>query len=366
MIRRSLVVALLLFASLCATAGPARAQTPVPSPSPSPSPTYGPSLPTYGPVVPTTTATPTSPDDGGDNPGFFDVAGRVRKAINDWFYDLVSSALSPMLDLLGRSVLASPDLAGPGRTRELWGSSLAIADATFVIFVLVGGVIVMGHETVQSRYALKDIAPRLVFGFLAANMSLVIAGQGIGLANGLSRAFLGQGADPEAATAGMKRLALAPLDKGGIFIVLLGLVVAVMAVVLVGTYVLRVCALVVLVGAAPLCLIAHALPQTEGLAQLWWRGFGACLGIQIAQSLVLVTAIRVFFDTDSRAAVGLHGGNVMDLVVVGCLLYVMVRIPGWIGRMVVSGRRGGVMATVRNVAMTTYAVRTGLRVGGRR
>lgn len=358
---RGVAVVFVLAALLVGVVAPAaaqsaqRAQTSTEAPPSTSAP-----LPTYGPT-PTTapTATEASPNKE-DEPGFFDVAGRARKAINDWFYDLVSSALSPMLDLLGRSVLVSPDLTGPGRTRELWGTSLGIANAAFVILVLVGGAIVMGHETVQSRYALKDIAPRLVFGFLAANMSLVVAGQCIGLANSLSRAFLGERADPEAATAGMKRLALAPLESGGIFIVLLGLVVAVLAVVLVGTYVFRVCTLVVLISAAPLFLATHALPQTEGLARLWWRAFGGCLGIQVAQSLVLVTALRVLFDTDNRAAVGLHGGNVMDLVVVGCLLYVMVRIPSWIGRMVMSGGRG-VVATVRNVVVTTSIVRSAAR-----
>ena len=73
----------------------------------------------------TTTTTASSPGSGGvgsgqdDDPGFFDVGGRVQKAINDWFRDLVASALTPALDLLGRTVLATPDVTGPGRVRDL-------------------------------------------------------------------------------------------------------------------------------------------------------------------------------------------------------------------------------------------------------
>jgi hypothetical protein len=41
--------------------------------------------------------------------------------------------------------------------------------------------------------------------------------------------------------------------------------------------VVRVALLILLVAAAPLALICHALPQTEGLARLWWRATAACL-----------------------------------------------------------------------------------------
>jgi hypothetical protein len=56
-------------------------------------------------------------------PGLFDVAGRVREAINSWVRDLVARAITPAVDLAARSVLATwgcPDfsegrLSGAGR-----------------------------------------------------------------------------------------------------------------------------------------------------------------------------------------------------------------------------------------------------------
>ena len=75
---------------------------------------------------------------------------------------------------------------------------------------------------------------------------------------------------------------------------LLGGVVAVLAIVLLATYVVRLALVILLVVAAPICLVCHALPQTEGLAKLWWRAFAGTLAIQVAQSLVLITALRVF------------------------------------------------------------------------
>jgi len=103
----------------------------------------------------------------------------------------------------------------------------------------------------------------------------------------------------------MRQLVLAPLATGGIFLILLGLVVAVLAVVLLAIYVVRVALLVLLVAAAPLALVCHALPQTEGLARLWWRATIACFAAQIGQSLVLVAALRVFFVSGGNATLGL-------------------------------------------------------------
>jgi hypothetical protein len=286
-------------------------------------------------------ATPVpSQDPGQDAPGFFDFSGRVRLAINDWFRDLVLSALDPALEFLGRTVLATPDVSEQGRVRELWGISAGIANGFFVILVIVAGAIVMGYETVQSSYSVKEMAPRVVLGILAANASLLIAGVAIDLANAFSRAFLAQGIGPASATGTMRVLVLTAIAGGGTFLVLIALAVAVLVLLLVAVWVIRVCLVVVLVAGAPLALACHALPQTEGAAQLWWRALVACLGIQVAQSLVLITALHVFFDPEGRAALGLSmGGSLVDLVVVACLLWVMLKIPTWAARAVFGRRR---------------------------
>uniref|UniRef100_A0AAU2UYU0 Uncharacterized protein n=1 Tax=Streptomyces sp. NBC_00003 TaxID=2903608 RepID=A0AAU2UYU0_9ACTN len=41
-----------------------------------------------------------------------------------------------------------------------------------MLFVTAGGITVMAHETLQSRYALKQIAPRLLISIIAAATSL--------------------------------------------------------------------------------------------------------------------------------------------------------------------------------------------------
>lgn len=337
------------------TAAPAPAFTPGPAgvPLPAPSPPAGTIMPGATP-----SGLPAAPNVE-EVPGFFDIGGRVRKGISDWFAELVASALNPALDLLGRSVLATPDVTGPGRVRELWTVSAGLANTAFVLYVLAGGVIVMSHETLQTRYAAKQIAPRLVIGMIAANTSLALAGPAIGLANALSAALLGDGVDPAQATATMKAVVLATIDSGGIFFVLIGLVLAVLAVVLGACWIIRIALVVLLVAGAPILLACHALPQTEGLAKLWWRALAACLGVQAAQSLVLVAAVRIFFAADGRAGLGLTSGGLVDLLVIACLLYVLLRIPIWAGRMVFTSHGSSLVRTVKYY-LTARVVRAGL------
>src|SRR5580693_4339503 len=93
-----------------------------------------------------------------------------------------------------RSATRSPPGSRPGAipaVHSMWATSLAIADSAYVLLVLIGGVIVMGHETLQTSYSAKEIAPRLVTGFLAANLSLVLISRATTIANALSAALAG-------------------------------------------------------------------------------------------------------------------------------------------------------------------------------
>jgi hypothetical protein len=86
-------------------------------------------------------------------------------------------------------------------------------------------------------------------------------------------------------------------------------------------------------------LIAHALPQTEGLARLWWRGMTAALGVQVAQAFLLATAVRIFFSSEGHSALGLSvTGSLIDLLVALCLLWLLVKVPFWAKELAFSHR----------------------------
>ncbi len=349
------------------TAAPAATITP-PSPPPTPAPpgqapggVPGPTPIQVGP--PGLGGGPSAPapgsggtvDGGGQNsPGLFDITGHITAAIDSWFRDVVTSALNPVLDVLGHTLLATPDVTAQSRVGQLWRATAGIADATLVLFVLAGGAVVMSHETLQTRYAAKDILPRVVVAAVAVNASLSLAGIVIGTADALSAALLGQGVGPAQAAVVLRQLVLGSLADGGIFLVLLGGVVAVLALVLLATYVIRLALTVLLVIAAPLALVCHALPQTEGLARLWWRAFVGVLAIQVAQSVVLIAALRVFLASGGPASLGISSsGGLVDLLVSACLCWVLVKIPSWVSRQVFAGghRGGGTTRIVRDLVV---------------
>lgn len=83
----------------------------------------------------TTTPTTPAPGSGGSvsggtqpSPGLFDITGHIEAAIDDWFRDLVTAALDPILTLLGHTLLATPNVTAQSRVGQLWQMTEGIAD----------------------------------------------------------------------------------------------------------------------------------------------------------------------------------------------------------------------------------------------
>ncbi len=375
-------VAAFALVGLVAMPGRAGAAPPQPTPptttttatQPSPAGRSAPPTTTPGLAPPTPSTTTTTPSSGG-GPSFnplrllplANIPGLVGQAINEWFAALLVAALNPTLDLLGRTLLATPDVTAPGsRIRELWWATAAIANSGFVLLVLAGGILVMTHETLQAKYSAKEILPRLAVAFVAANTSLLLSGWAIRLANAISQAVLGAGVDPQRVAQTLSPLRLLPPQQRDVFQLLVGLVIAGLALGLLLACIARAALVALLVAAAPLALSLHALPHTDGLARLWWRALGACLGVQVAQSLVLVAALRVFFDADRAQVLGIGTGRLADLLVSGGLLWLLLRIPGWARRAVFGPRTGGLGRLVRGYAVYLVAGRFLRRLPRRR
>lgn len=316
---------------------------------------------------------PANPNGSADGAGsgsvaWYDIPGQIEQAIDTWFGDLVKSALTPVLTLLGELVLATPNLTG-GRISQIWEITLGIADTVFLLFVVIGGVIVMTHETVQSRYGLKQILPRLVFGFIAANTSLLAISQiltfgnavtlavwntplsGAGIGNQLLGYILGSIFLPDGVTQ--------------IFMILFGLVLAVLALAVVFSFAMRTAALLLLTVLAGPALLCHALPGLDAAAQLWWRALAAVLAIQFLQATVLMLILQVFFDPDSNVLGVPTTAGIVDLLVCGALFVILLKIPNWVMRMIL-GRapRSTAMGLLRTAAMAAIGTAIGVPGAG--
>ena len=266
--------------------------------------------------------------------GLLDFDCYVSNAITGWFAGLVKSAVNPLLALIGQTALSTPQPDSIAAVRTLWGTSLGIADACYALLVLIGGIIVMSHETLQTSYSAKEIAPRIVIGFITANLSMVLMSKAVDIANALSAAFTAGGVDPQAAARSLLTTLGNSISSGGIFLILLALAGVVLALVLAVVYVMRLMAVVLLAAAAPLALALYALPQTAWAARWWWRALTAALAIQVAQGLVLTAAAEVFF---APGWLPWHiTGYLEQVLITLCLLWVLMRIPFWVARPVLS------------------------------
>ncbi|MEO3874185.1 conjugal transfer protein TrbL family protein [Nonomuraea sp. B12E4] len=317
---RLAVAAAVIAGGVATMTAAAAAATPSPSPVPSPSPG----------------------DVSIETPGFgFGISDWIGGFVNSWFANLVTLAIEPILKVLAVTLLSTPDVSGNARVFDLWQASAVIANSGFVLLATVGAIAAMGHETVQTRYAVKEVLPRLLVAVLATNISFTICGKIIELANALSQALLGQDFDGRRAFTTLQTNIL-PATQGESFYILLALVAVILMILLLIAFVMRAALVLLLVVAAPLALACLALPYTDGIARFWWRAFTGLLIAQVAQSLTLVTAVRIFFNQDGGLLHGLApSGQLINLILALCLLIILVRIPRWISRRIFAQTAGG-------------------------
>ncbi|GAB2709570.1 hypothetical protein [Nocardia thraciensis] len=323
--------------------------TPTPTPGPVPAPRWQPETPaptTPGAPVPVTPTPqyPLDPEypvdpgtgipdgssgDGDGGCGVTNISGCVADAVDGVFQRLVDSGLNPLLDLLSRTLLTTPEPGELPRVGELWQSSWQLVVAMYGLLVMAAGILLMVRETLQDRWSLRELLPRLVVGFVAGAMSLLIATQAIRFANALAYALAGDGVDPDSAAAAIRELAFTG-PGSGFFLILLRVALEVMVLLLLIAYVIRVAITVILVVAAPLALMCHALPGLDQVARWWWRAFAACLAIQVVQSLVLVTSLRVFLTPGAWNFFGPNADGIVNLIIGLALMGVLVKTPFWL------------------------------------
>ena len=277
--------------------------------------------------------------------GVLNVSGCVSESINSFLRQAVTDVLNPSVALLASTLLTTPEISHLPRVGELWDSSWQILLSCYALLVMLGGLLVMAQQGVGSRYAIREMLPRLACGFLAGAGSLLAAGAAIRVANTVSVAVVSGGVDPDTAARGLGQVLLGTVtDRGGFLVLLLAAMAGVLLIAVLTGYLVRVSLTIILVAGAPLALMWHALPQTEGVARWWWRAFGGCLAIQIVQSLTLITALRVLLVPDGLV-VSVFGASptaagLVTLLVTVALLYILWKIPCWV-LATVGGPHGG-------------------------
>ncbi|WP_268643623.1 hypothetical protein [Nocardiopsis sp. EMB25] len=297
--------------------------------------------------------------------------------VSNWFADFVISGLNPALGWLAEKAFHTP-LPSEGM-KALHAGILVTANVLFVLVVVAGGLVVMGYRTFQDRYSVGEILPRIVFAFVASNLSLWVSTEIVRLSNGVAAAIGADGINAREAAVNFRDRLDALLAEAVVFTILLLVVAVVLLVVWMVTEAVRICTVIVLVIAAPVLLMFHALPQTNRIAELWWKLMAGLCAIPIAQSLVFITMMRLFFEgqmtlfgalnptTDSADDVG--GADwLLQIMLLLVLLYTQIRIPAWVKKLIWEPTHPGsspIAALVRNLAwMLAFRSLGNLRMPG--
>ncbi|MBR7839108.1 hypothetical protein KDL01_37930, partial [Actinospica durhamensis] len=351
-------------------AGPSKDGKPLPDPAAGASPAPGyPKAGTPGncrPVAPNLDRPQQIPNANppGSGPSWWDIPGQIEQAINTWIGDLAQAALAPVMGLFTVALLTEPTLTS-GRIAALWQANVVLADSFYVLYVLFGGLLVLGYGTLQTRYTAGQILPRLMVGMIASNLSLPVIGLAVEFTGALAGALWGRPLDPagvgDQVIQVIVGLVLMPDGLTQIVMALFALVICVLALAVLVTCAARIVGLLLLTLLAPLMLATHALPGIDGCARLWWRAMGAVLGTQILQTLTFMLMLEVFSDRHAAILVFPTASGITDFLVGTALLLIMLKIPGWMNRMALGhSPRTFIGSVLRTAAVAAVGYRLGV------
>ncbi|PZG12491.1 hypothetical protein C1I95_25650 [Micromonospora craterilacus] len=277
---------------------------------------------------------------------FTPVTGTFLDAIVNWLIEAVLVCLDAVFGLITGVLLTTPQVTALPQVQALTGRSVWIVDTVFVLMFVAAGILVMvsgGDE--RSQYTLKDLAPRLVVGFVAAHFSQLVCRELINLSNAVTGAISRDHYHQRTVLSAIRRHIEAARDPTApllflILILIITVLIAMTAVQFIG----RIVTLIILTMVAPLPLACHAIAALDGIARMWWRAYAGCLAIPAAQAFTLTAGQWMLLDpTHMFPVLGLPGdpGGVVNLLIVIVLLWTTVKIPGLVGRWAGQGGRGG-------------------------
>lgn len=293
----------------------------------------------------------------------------LMNGLVDWIAARVVDILGGVLSYLSSGMFLSPDVTVFPQVTAIAAKSMYVVNTCYVLAIITAGIIVMVGGTVQTRYGLKELAPRLVVAFILSNVAVPLCSVVITTANAITTAMTG----PSAPTTQAVRAARAHVTAAvsdpvtALIAIVLGFVIVFLMFTLVLTWIGRIGILLVLAGIAPLAMGCFCLPYTEPVAHLWWRSLLGCVAVPTAQAIAFSTGVHVLLDPDAniQTRAGLPGGDIINLLIVLCLLWATVRIPAMMRRYVTrqgATNIGGIIA--RTVAI--QAVSRVVPIPGRR
>jgi hypothetical protein len=294
----------------------------------------------------------------------------LMDALVDWLAERVTDLLGGLLAFLASSLFTSPDVTVLPQVKSIAGKSALIVNACFILAILAVGIVTMTGDSLETRYGVKQLIPRLVIGFVFSAFSIPLTGELITIANALTVSMTGTSAPTTETVEFVRtRMTAAGTDEGNALLVtIIGLLIVVLMFMLVGTWLTRIGVLLILAGTAPVALACYATPWTQGAADLWWRTTLGCLATPTLQAVGFSAGIDLLINPGSNLPIllGLPSSDTLNLLLVLGVLWVTVKIPSTMRRFVTSKGSpniGGVL--LRAVFIQGITRRVPLLRGGR-
>jgi hypothetical protein len=292
------------------------------------------------------------------------VIGWMLDQAVDWLLGSVRTTLDAVWKLLAVTLFHLPDVSGLPQVATVSARSLVVVNACYGLAIIAAGVAVMTHGSVQIRYGIGDLLPRLVIGLVAANLAPGICRAITSTSNDLVLALTGQGIASDTSFLQLHRV----IDDGlgnpvsALLVAVIGLTICVLMVMLVAGWIARFVFFIVLNAIAPLALACHGTPWSDGIARLWWRSIGGLAATVLLQALALNISLSIFLDPAANLrSYGLPAdpSGTLNLFFIACLLWMTVRIPGLVRRhLTQAGGRQNVLATIVRLAVVQQLTRT--------
>jgi hypothetical protein len=300
-----------------------------------------------------------------------DLVNTWLSAVLAWIGSVVQAGLNWTLGMLATTLFTSPDVTVLPQVRYASGQAQLVANASMALVVTVAGALAMAHGSLQDRYSIKELMPRLLIGFTLANLAVPIVSAAVTCVNAVTAALVGTQMTSAEALGQIRRI-LAGTVNGSLstWVGVLEALAMAMLVMLLFTWLGRLMGLLVIAGVGPVALACHALPVTEPVAQIWWRGLGGLLLTQVLQAVALHLAVATVLTPGANlSGMGwpVDPNGIFNLMITCYLLWLVIRIPRWVSRTFGSaqGRGASVLGhIVRVVVVQQLLGAVGLR-GGR-
>ncbi|MDG4751330.1 hypothetical protein O7630_10290 [Micromonospora sp. WMMD718] len=297
----------------------------------------------------------------------------LMNGLVDWLAERLQDLLGGLLAYLSSSMFLSPDITVLPQVQTIATKSAYVVNACFILAIIAAGIATMAGGSVEMRYSIKDLVPRLIVGLVASNFAVALSAALIEIANALTVSMVGTAAPTtEAVNATRTHVTAALSDEGTALVALIiGLLIVGLMFALLGSWIVRIGVLIIWAGVAPVALACYATPWTQGAADLWWRTGIGCLATPTLQAIAFSTGVQLLIDPNSSLPVliGLPGSDIINLMITAVLLWVTLKIPSMMRRYVThkgGPSMGGVLVRAVLIQSITRKIPFGRTVRGGR